>query len=259
MPSSSTVKRGIFIVGLACVVAVGVVVLIPAKAEVVGETEEDAIESVKQIADDLPRGAGEALSKAALDDPRPAVRRAAVVTFCRLKQPEYRPVVEKALADQDATVRAAATKTLVVCHDDEDTVEKLVKLCQTETDPKALRSATIALATSDEPSALVALVQMLENTKQKRLSVLAAEAIKWKLKMRSDIPEPIGGQKWRELVTSIKFSEDVREAFDETHTPITHDLTLLKKMHDEHAAMCHAEDEAPPTFKAPPDLATQED
>lgn len=251
MPSSSTVKRGIVIVGLACLIAMGVVVLIPAKAEVAGETEAEAVQSVVRIADDLPRGAGDALAKAALEDPRPAVRRAAVVSLNRLKRPEHRPVVEKALADEDPTVRAAAAKTLVFCHDDEDTVGRLSAVCLTETDPKVLKAAALALAASDDPLAVVALVQMLGMTDRKDLQRLAAETVKWKLKMRVPIPEVIGSEAWQRVVTSMKFSDAVRNAFAETNTPLEHNMALLKKMHDEHAAMCHAEGEAPAAFKAP--------
>jgi len=233
---------------------VGVVALIPAKAEVVGETEAEAVKSVIRIADDLPRGAAEALTKAVLEDPRPTVRRAAVVGLNRLKRPEHRPVVEKALADEDPTVRAAAAKTLVFCHDDEDTVGRLVAVCLTEADPKVLKAATLALATSNDPLAVVALVQMLDKTDKKQLQQLAAETIKWKLKMRVAIPETIGSDAWQRVVTSMKFSDIVRNAFAETGTPIKHDMVLLRKMHDEHAALCHPEGKPPEAFKAPPGL-----
>jgi len=109
------------IIILAAVAVIIVVVTIGyafSTAEVTGRTSQERIDSICKLADEKPRGAGDAIAAAAVGESDPAVRKAAFLALGRFAGDKHRQVVEAGTRDADAAVRASAAATLGLYDDD---------------------------------------------------------------------------------------------------------------------------------------------
>jgi len=215
-----------------------------------GETPTDRIAKARDLAERAPPGAADALALAAMADADPGVRTTALLCLNRFARPEDRRVVEVALADADAGVRRAACKTAVFCHDDGKTVARLAEICRSDPDLEVARAAAIALTASEEASALVALVNLMETGPDEARQTLAAEALVRKFRIPVAVDRG-DSRLWRRLVAAIKYTGEVRDAFRQSGVRLEQDVAILQEAFEEHASSCHSPDQPRPGAGGP--------
>lgn len=222
---------------VACAIGVFVGARSLRKARVAGDTPEDRIASVIELANDRPRGAAESLADAARNDPDASVRRVALVCLNRFQRQDDRGAVIAATHDDDPRVRQAASRALMA-YADEETVRRLTVICCDDPDQRVRNAAFTALSVNASPHAIVTLVHMMEHADTRELRLAAAEAMIDKFNMGSD-PNPDDRLEWEELVQAMKSDSIVQAAFDETGTLLTHDKPAAERLHQKHCLLCH--------------------
>ena len=105
-------KSTFILAAVAVVIVVVAIGSLCSKAQVTGQTSEERSDSICRLADEKPRGAGEAIAAAAVGEADPVVRRAALLALGRFPGDRYRQVVEAGTRDAEAMVRAQAAATL---------------------------------------------------------------------------------------------------------------------------------------------------
>lgn len=218
------------------VVGVAVVAFYPAKAEVTGSAAADRVQSIVDLANDQPRGAADALARAAANDPAPSVRRAAVVALSAVARPADRPVIEQATHDDDPGVRRSAAKALMNVYGDAPAADRLGQMVREEPDDPARATAAACLAASDSPQALVHLVQIMDAGDPEARAV-AGEALNRRYRMGMDLTA--NDMDWPRYIQSIKHADFVTEAFAATGTPLRVDLAIQAAIIADHAILCH--------------------
>ncbi len=83
-----------------------------------GQTVQERIERIGQLAADRPDGAGEAIAAAATEDPHALVRQTALKALAQFQDARFRPAVEAGTRDVTPYARAAAARTLTGYGDD---------------------------------------------------------------------------------------------------------------------------------------------
>ena len=204
-------------VGLAlaavAVVVVATLLLRPGIAKVEGDTPEERIASIIELADTQPPGAADAIAGAAAEDPSARVRVAALLALERFIAPKYRPVVESALAHADERVRAAAATTLGR-FGDTASADSLHELCVKDTS-KAVRLAAVhGLEKNPSPKATVRLVQVMEKGKDADVQVRAIRVLGARYEMPSVRSiKPSNAKWWANDVELVKEQAEVISAF----------------------------------------------
>lgn len=202
------------------VAAAGVVAFLlrPEKAKVEGATAQERIASICSLADSQPRGAAEAIARAAANDPDPAVRRAALLALERFLTAKYRPLVEAALSDADAGVRAAAA-TALGRFGDQAAADRLHELAVKDASPAVRLAAVAGLGENRSAKATVHLVQVMENCRDPKVQMRAREALARKYRLLPGYSvHPNNVVWWRNEVELIKERPEVIAAFRETNT-----------------------------------------
>ena len=157
-----------FLVGLAIILAgsgvLAVVLWSTGRPDVTSGSEQQRAAAVVRIASQRPLGARDSLSTAAQDE-SPIVRRAAIVGLTQMAEAmnsENRPVIEKAVRDKDAGVRAVAAESLGKFNDAPATGE-LIRLLETDRDESVRKAALRGLVDCDDPRAIVTMVETAGN------------------------------------------------------------------------------------------------
>jgi HEAT repeat protein len=190
------------------------------RARVEGDTPRERIASICRIAADRPRGAGEALARAAVEEPDPEVRRAAAAALGQFVCPECRPAVERAASDDSPRVRQAGAETLSLYRDGR-AAEVLVKLARGDGDNGVRRAALRGLRRCDDPRAFVVLLDVAERGDTIEMQRQAAAALAGKLGARLDgRHDPSNPPVWRDLLQRFRRIEAVRKAHAELSAPL---------------------------------------
>ncbi len=224
---------------VACAIGVFVGARSLGKAKVSGDTPEERIASVIELANDRPRGAAESLAETARNDPDASVRRVALVCLNRFQRQDDRGTVMAATHDDDPQVRQAASRALMA-YADEETVRRLTVICRDDANARVRNAAFIALGINASPHAIVTLVEMMEHADTRELRLAAAEAMIDKFNMAS-VPNPDDRLEWEEFIEAIKLDSVVQAAFDETGTQLIHDKAAAARHIEKHARLCHPE------------------
>ncbi len=159
------------------------------RARITGDTREQRIESICRVADERRWGAGDALARAAENEPDESVRRAALVALAGFLKPRYRRVVDAGTANGSPVVRAAAAGTLGL-YDDDAAAKRLGQLLR-------------AVEKNDNP--------------QVRQQALLSLLRRFKLSVRTP-PEP-DTEKWDVLIRVLRRAPPVRAAYEAASRP----------------------------------------
>jgi len=205
----------VLLVGLICTAAATGIMFIAGGPDVTGGTPQQRAEAVIRIASERPIGARSAVV-AATDDESPLVRRTALVGLTHMLDHEKdRSVIEKAVKDNDAGVRAIAAETLGQFNDAAATVE-LIRLLDDQNESESVQMAALrGLVNCDDPRAIVAMVEVasrpdapLEVRRQSLRSALRKAGGRL-------LPgrDPTNDRLWRDLIQRIKNDQRVRRAY----------------------------------------------
>ena len=204
---------------------------------VTGDTPEQRVASIIDLAKQDRAGTADSLS-GALNDPAPTVRRAAIVCLSRYRRPEDRGLVEAALEDPAPIVREAAAKAMVGIYDDQDAIDRLARMF-TDGDEVSARIAAMTLAKSKQAAAVVPLVRALDAPPSPQTAALAMEALDNRYRIGLDLVN-VDDEIWAEYIEIIKHTDEVRSAYDAAGLPLNRNMDIVQKMIDEHTAGCHS-------------------
>jgi len=205
-----------FLVGLAIILAgagvLAVVLWSTGRADVTSGSEQDRAAAVIRIAGQRPLGARDSLSTAAQDE-SPFVRRAAIVGLTQMMDPADRPVIEKAVQDKDAGVRAIAAESLGTFNDAPAT-EELIRLLETDPDESVRMAALRGLVDCEDPRAIVAMVETASKDASYEIKLQAGKSALRKAGGRL-LPgrNPNDDVLWRDLVQRLKNDSRIRQAY----------------------------------------------
>jgi len=191
---------------------VTIVLIAATGAEVTGETPQERVAAVHQVAARRPRGAARALARAA-EDRSPEVRRAAVAGLAHVLEDDHRPVVEKATRDADAGVRAVSADTLGV-YGDREAADRLIQLIETDPDEQVRLAALRGLSKCKDPRSIVVLLETADKGKTKRVRLQAMKFLSWKFKANvRAMRDPGYVPGWKDLIQRWKWDLRVRDAY----------------------------------------------
>jgi len=215
-----------FLVGLAIIIAgagvLAVVLWSTGRPDVTSGSEQQRAAAVIRIASQRPLGARDSLSTAAQDE-SPIVRRAAIVGLTQMAEAmnsENRPVIEKAVRDKDAGVRAVAAESLGKFNDAPATGE-LIRLLETDRDESVRKAALRGLVDCDDPRAIVTMVETAGNNASYEIKLQAAKSALRKAGGRL-LPgrNPDNDVLWRELIQRLKSDQRIRLAYAAAGAPL---------------------------------------
>ena len=239
----STWKKAGAIGLLLVVIAVGIVAFFSGGAKISGQRPDQRIDSIVQLANERPRGAADALAQAAVNDPAPSVRQAAVAALGRFGREEDRAVVESATRDSDPGVRQTAVKLLATTYQDKSAIDRAAEMVVADTDPQAREAAADVLADSDEAYAIVRLIQAMEAAPpESRPSMLAVARRRFGILLDVDCADD---DQWARLIAILKDSDRIAAAFEQVGEPLNQDETIMRQIAEEHAANCHTDNPSP--------------
>ena len=211
-------RRIAWVVGIGAVAAATMwLAARPWRPAVEGAAPEDRIRSVCRAADRDGVRAADVLADAALNDPSPAVRRAALVALGRLAPPQCRDCVEKATRDAVPEVRAAAAAALGA-YPDEAAADRLGDLVQKDPEAEVRQGAATGLARHRSPKALVWLVEAGEREPSAEVLAHAVAKIFERLGMRYIGAQQAPGDAKANLLSVIEGLKDnvvVQKAFEQ--------------------------------------------
>lgn len=227
-------SRTYWCVGLGVLVVVGVgvgIIALGRSAEIEGDTPAERIKSICRLADEQPRGAGQAIAAAAGGDADASVRCAAMVALGRFIESEHRPTIEAGLTDKDGAVRAAAAATLGL-YADEPSVDKLGELLASQTDMELRVAAARGLGVSGHSKAIVRLLQTAEAPGDSKVRSVAMDELVQKFKWRSVGGGPENLKVWRNRIESVKCLPQVQQAFRDASCPLVRHADHIDSTHD---------------------------
>jgi len=215
-------KSTVWIVVFVVVVAVAAaLVTLVGRARVSGETPKERIAAICRLADEAPRGAADAIARAAAEDPDPTVRLAALRALGNFPEPKYRSMVVSATSHADPAVRAAAAGTLAMYSDD-PAAGRLNELAGEDPDSQVRLDAVAALGACTSARSLVYLVQQMEGNDDPEVQMRARDAVLRRLKMPARTTRPDNVRLWRNDVELVKLEPKVKAAFEETSAAVVH-------------------------------------
>ena len=177
------------------------------RPQVQGDSPKERIACISRLATSGRRGAGAAIARAA-GDPHPGVRRAAVVALGGLSARSHRRVIASCMDDTDAQVRAAAAATAGACADDE-IIERLGTLLNTDPDARVRRGAALGLARDGGAEAVVLLVRAIETNPPARAAAMNALMDRFHAGV-SNLPDPGEHAWWVQMAARIRGFPSVR-------------------------------------------------
>jgi hypothetical protein len=195
------------------------------RARMKGDTPEQRIARLCQLADEAPSGAAAVIAEAAAKEPDPAVRAAAVTVLRKVMEPKHRPAVEAALADKDPRVRAAAAGTLGA-YQDAASADRLAALAAADEDAKVREGCLAGLERNADPKALVNLMGILEFNDRPGVRARAMESLARYLRLGTWKTDPKNLRVWNNDVETLKHLPEVVLAFRKTGSPL--------RLHPEH-------------------------
>jgi HEAT repeat protein len=217
-------NRFLVVVGVVfvCAVVVAVVVWKSGRPDVTGGSERDRAAAVIRIASQRPSGARDSLSTAAQDE-SPMVRKAAIVGLTHLTEEmnsKDRPVIEKAVKDKDAGVRAVAAESLGQFNDAPATAE-LIRLLETDRDESVRMAALRGLVNCDDPRAIVAMVETAGKDASYDIKLQAGKSALRKAGGRL-LPgrTPDNDVLWRDMIQRLKNDFRIRQAYAKAGVPL---------------------------------------
>jgi HEAT repeat protein len=212
-----------FFLGLAIILAgtgiLAVVLWSTGRPDVTSGSEQDRAADVIRIGSQRPLGARDSLSTAAQDE-SPIVRRAAIVGLTQIRDSEDRPVIEKAVRDKDAGVRAVAAESLGQFNDAPATGE-LIRLLETDPDESVRIAALRGLVDCDDPRAIVAMVETAGKDASYEIKLQAGRSALRKAGGRL-LPDRNPGDDvlWRDLIQRLKNDYRIRQAYAAAGVPL---------------------------------------
>jgi len=189
------------------------------RPDVTSGTEQDRAAAVIRVATQRPIGARDSLATAAQDE-SPIVRRAAIVGLTQMMGSEDRPVVENAVRDKDAGVRAVAAESMGQFNDAPATGE-LIRLLETDPDESVRIAALRGLVDCDDPRAIVAMVETAGKDASRDIRFQAAKSALRKAGGRL-LPgrNPDNEALWRDQVQRMKNDQRIRRAYVAAGVPL---------------------------------------
>jgi len=215
----STRSRVAAVVGIGAAAAAAAIVLAarPWRADVGGGAPEDRVRSVCRAADREGAKAADALADAALADPSPLVRQAALVALGRLAPPECRDCVEKATRDGAPEVRAAAAAALGA-YPDEAAADRLGAMVRRDPEARVRKGAATGLARHRSAKALVWLMEAGEQEPSAEVLAHVVAKIYERLGMRyigaTQAPDDARAN-LLSVIEGLKDNVTVRKAFEQ--------------------------------------------
>lgn len=182
-------------------------------AKVTGETPEERIASIAEVAHQRRIGAGEALAKVAREDPVATVRQAAVMELAGFADEDTLPAVLAASEDAATNVREAATGTLAA-YEADAAADRLASMLVNDKDEMVRMGAVEALGQSRSPKAVVILLQKTEDEQDYPARVWAARALAKRIGLAGDQLDPRKNLTlWNHNIEMFKGLKGVEEAF----------------------------------------------
>jgi HEAT repeat protein len=222
-----------FLVGLAIILAgagvLAVVLWSTGRPDVTSGSEQDRAAAVARIAGKRPLGARDSLSTAAQDE-SPMVRKAAIVGLTQMMDAQDRPVIERAVQDKDAGVRAVAAESLGQFNDAPSTGE-LIRLLETDPDESVRIAALRGLVDCDDPRAIVAMVETAGKDASYEIKLQAGRSALRKAGGRL-LPgrNPGDDVLWRDQIQRMKNDQRIRRAYAAAGVPlIDHPEDMVKR------------------------------
>jgi len=222
-----------FLVGLAIILAgagvLAVVLWSTGRPDVTSGSEQDRAAAVARIAGQHPLGARDSLSTAAQDE-SPMVRKAAIVGLTQMMDAQDRPVIERAVQDKDAGVRAVAAESLGQFNDAPSTGE-LIRLLETDPDESVRIAALRGLVDCDDPRAIVAMVETAGKDASYEIKLQAGRSALRKAGGRL-LPDRNPGDDvlWRDQIQRMKNDQRIRRAYAAAGVPlIDHPEDMVKR------------------------------
>jgi hypothetical protein len=224
----------IFAAGAA--VAIGIVAattLIGGGARVTGDTADERIASISELAAGGGGAAARAIAEAAGNDPEARVRQVALMSLRQLLGPKVRSAVEAGTRDPVADVRSAAAGTLAL-YDDDAAAARLAELARRDASLPVRLAALTAMGPMDAPEALVALVETTESGRTGAERVRAVKVLCGKYALSDRGLTPADGRRWLHAIETIKRAPGVRQAFEKLSRPLKHNPDHLIPQPKEH-------------------------
>jgi hypothetical protein len=222
-----------FFLGLAIILAgtgiLAVVLWSTGRPDVTSGSEQDRAAAVARIAGQHPLGARDSLSTAAQDE-SPMVRKAAIVGLTQMMDAQDRPVIERAVQDKDAGVRAVAAESLGQFNDAPSTGE-LIRLLETDPDESVRIAALRGLVDCDDPRAIVAMVETAGKDASYEIKLQAGRSALRKAGGRL-LPgrNPGDDVLWRDQIQRMKNDQRIRRAYAAAGVPlIDHPEDMVKR------------------------------
>ncbi len=208
---------GLGVVAAVLAVILGATAFRPACVK--GRTTQERIGSICRLADDRPRGAGEAIVAAARKDADPAVRRAAMIALGRFIEPKYRRVVVAGTVDDSAPVRAGAALTLGR-YADEAAVRRLGRLMNSDEDEQVRLAAATGLGRARGRRSVGLLVLAVETSDSPRVRLQALRALEKRYNIVfSKLPGPQDRAGWETVVRTVRRLPGAKEAAESAAAP----------------------------------------
>jgi HEAT repeat protein len=199
------------------------------RPDVTSGSEQDRAAAVARIAGQHPLGARASLSTAAQDE-SPMVRKAAIVGLTQMMDAQDRPVIERAVQDKNAGVRAVAAESLGQFNDAPATGE-LIRLLETDPDESVRIAALRGLVDCDDPRAIVAMVETAGKDASYEIKLQAAKSALRKAGGRL-LPgrNPGDDVLWRDQIQRMKNDQRIRRAYAAAGVPlIDHPEDIAKR------------------------------
>jgi hypothetical protein len=185
-------------------------------AEIEGQTAEERMASIRQLADERAPGAADAIAKAAGEEPDPSVRATAVATLGRLHRPRDRALIEECTKAPSPAVRAAAAATLGY-YGGEAVADRLGEIVRNDPSEQVRLNAVTGLGRSEHSKSIVHLLEVIETTDDPNVQHRSMREIHKKLGMRYIGAKPIGVKDWKRQSAAVaEYLKDypkVQEAF----------------------------------------------
>ncbi len=179
-----------------------------APSKVTGSTPEEQVDSVNRIIAGGSSKAPSVLAQAAVNNPYPQVREAAILGMSQSLRPEVRPVIETALNDPSPQVRSAAAKVLGAFND-EPAVEKLAEVCAKDPEPAVRIGAVTGLGRNNDTRAIIALREIIESNTNRETQHRAIKEIYKKTDVTYVGDDPVEVKDWKKY--ALYQSEKVKQ------------------------------------------------